>query len=155
MACPESFFCEVSLTLTDLAASAAHSSAVLLCGFNGSVCTSPGIFSEAEVVVRAHVDNVLHHSACVSDTDTELRPRFPVYSGNHVQHVCCLSSISCSKLSICFTFNSYYAAGQKQSHFCCKAADLCGIHREPNTATKGRVVRPEGEGSHIINIMGR
>lgn len=39
------------LILTQLTTSAAHSHAILLCGFNSCVSTSPDVLSKAEVVV--------------------------------------------------------------------------------------------------------
>lgn len=57
------------LILTQLTASAAHSHSILLCGFNSSVSTSPDVLSKAEVVVRAHIDDFLHHLACVPEKD--------------------------------------------------------------------------------------
>lgn len=65
------------MTLTHLTASAAHSNAVLLRGLDSSVGTGPGVLSEAEVVVRAHVDDVLHHSARVPERQTETENQYP------------------------------------------------------------------------------
>lgn len=53
--------------LTHLTARAAHSHSVHFCDLESSIGTSSGVLSEAEVVVRAHVDNVLHHFACMPD----------------------------------------------------------------------------------------
>lgn len=60
--------------LTDLAAGAAHSGAVLLRGLHSCVCTGPGVLGKAQVIVRAHVDDVPHHAACVSDTNGHVFP---------------------------------------------------------------------------------
>lgn len=60
--------------LTHFTARACNPDAVLFCGLNGSIGTSSGIVSEAQVIVRAHVDDVLHHSACVPETDRQLVP---------------------------------------------------------------------------------
>lgn len=62
---------QISLSFTHLTASAAHSDSILLCGLNSSIGTSAGVLSKAEVVVRAHVDDVLHHFACVPERDRE------------------------------------------------------------------------------------
>lgn len=55
--------------LTDLAAGAAHAGAVLLRRLHRRVGARPAVLGEAQVVVRAHVDDVPHHAACVSDVD--------------------------------------------------------------------------------------
>lgn len=55
------------LTLTHLAARAAHSHAVLVRGLDGGGGAGAHVLGEAEVVVGAHVDDVLHHFARVSD----------------------------------------------------------------------------------------
>lgn len=60
------------LILTQLTASAAHSHSILLRGFNSGVSTSPDVLSKAEVVVRAHIDDVLHHLACVPERDVRV-----------------------------------------------------------------------------------
>lgn len=64
-------FKKVSLILTHLTASAAHSSSILLCGLDSSIGTSAGVFCKAEVVVWAHIDDFLHHFACVPERDIE------------------------------------------------------------------------------------
>lgn len=58
-----------SMTLTHLRASAAHSSAILFCALHSGVSTGAGVLSEAEVVVRAHVDYILHHFARVPESN--------------------------------------------------------------------------------------
>lgn len=69
--------------LTDLAAGAAHAGAVLLRRLHRRVSTGPRVLGEAQVVVRAHVDDVLHHAACVTDSDGHVFP---------VRTCCCLRS---------------------------------------------------------------
>lgn len=65
--------CSIQL-LTHLAAGAAHAGAVLLRRLQRRVGARPAVLGEAQVVVRAHVDDVPHHAACVSDTDGHTFP---------------------------------------------------------------------------------
>ncbi len=58
-------------THTHFAAGAAYSHSILLCWLNSSVGTSTAVLCKAQVVVRAHVDDVLHHFARVPERDGE------------------------------------------------------------------------------------
>lgn len=63
------------MTPTNLRASAAHSSSVLSGALHSSVSTGTSVLSEAQVVVGAHVDDVLHHFARMSAKDRQ-KPQY-------------------------------------------------------------------------------